>query len=79
MYGIEERKKCLLDQTELFVIDMDGTFYCEEKMIDGALDFESGGETGKAVSVFHKQHVKGAGRVHRKASPHGLRYKQITD
>lgn len=39
MYGIEERKKCLLDQTELFVIDMDGTFYCGEKMIDGALDF----------------------------------------
>lgn len=35
----EERKKCLLDQTELFVIDMDGTFYCGEKMIDGALDF----------------------------------------
>lgn len=35
----DDRKKCLLDQTELFVIDMDGTFYCGEKVIDGALDF----------------------------------------
>lgn len=38
-YEFDMQKKCLLDQTELFVIDMDGTFYCGERIIDGALDF----------------------------------------
>ena len=34
-----EQKCQLLDETELFVIDMDGTFYCGERLIDGAVDF----------------------------------------
>ena len=36
---MDREKKQLLDETELFVIDMDGTFYCGERLIDGALDF----------------------------------------
>lgn len=36
---MDKKKKELLDLTELFVIDMDGTFYCGERLIDGALDF----------------------------------------
>lgn len=36
---LDLHKKLLLDQTELFVIDMDGTFYCGERLIDGALNF----------------------------------------
>ncbi len=32
-------KKVLLQETELFVLDMDGTFYLDEDIIDGALDF----------------------------------------
>lgn len=39
--NIEERnrKLKLLEETSLFVIDMDGTFYCGERLIEGALDF----------------------------------------
>ena len=32
-------KKILLQETELFVLDMDGTFYLDNEIIDGALDF----------------------------------------
>lgn len=32
-------KKLLLQETELFVLDMDGTFYLDDEIIDGALDF----------------------------------------
>lgn len=32
-------KRELLSQIQLFVLDMDGTFYLGEQMIDGALDF----------------------------------------
>ena len=32
-------KKVLLQETELFVLDMDGTFYLDNEIIDGALDF----------------------------------------
>lgn len=32
-------KKLLLQETELFVLDMDGTFYLDNEMIDGSLDF----------------------------------------
>ena len=29
----------ILKETELFVLDMDGTFYLDNDVIDGALDF----------------------------------------
>ncbi len=32
-------KKILLQETELFVLDMDGTFYLDNEIIDGSLDF----------------------------------------
>ena len=31
--------KKFLEDTELFVLDMDGTFFLEQDVIDGALDF----------------------------------------
>ena len=34
-----ETKKQILDKTELFVLDMDGTFYLGNDILDGALDF----------------------------------------
>ena len=34
-----ELKKKILDKTELFVLDMDGTFYLGDQILDGALDF----------------------------------------
>ena len=32
-------KKELLKQTELFVLDMDGTFYLDTQILDGSLEF----------------------------------------
>ena len=32
-------KNVLLQETELFVLDMDGTFYLDNEIIDGSLDF----------------------------------------
>ena len=37
-FDIETKKK-ILDKTELFVLDMDGTFYLDNDILDGALDF----------------------------------------
>jgi HAD superfamily hydrolase (TIGR01450 family) len=34
-----EIKKQILDRTDLFVLDMDGTFYLGDQILDGALDF----------------------------------------
>lgn len=34
-----KNRESLLAETELFVLDMDGTFYLGEKVLDGALDF----------------------------------------
>ena len=33
-----DRKK-LLEETELFVLDMDGTFYLDTQILDGSLEF----------------------------------------
>ena len=38
MFDIETKKKVLQD-TDLFVLDMDGTFYLDNDILDGALDF----------------------------------------
>ncbi|MCI8454547.1 MAG: HAD-IIA family hydrolase [Lachnospiraceae bacterium] len=32
-------KRALLEQTELFVLDMDGTFYLDTQILDGSLEF----------------------------------------
>ena len=35
----EMNKQQILDKTELFVLDMDGTFYLGDQILPGALDF----------------------------------------
>lgn len=48
-----ERKEQLLADTELFVLDMDGTFYLGERILDGALDFiEAVKRKGKQFLFF---------------------------
>lgn len=52
MFDIETKKK-VLDDTELFVLDMDGTFYLENDILDGALDFlDSVHKSGKDYIFF---------------------------
>lgn len=47
------KKKEILDKTELFVLDMDGTFYLENDILDGALDFlEAVKRAGKRYIFF---------------------------
>ena len=38
MFSLETKKR-ILDNTDLFVLDMDGTFYLENDILDGALGF----------------------------------------
>ena len=48
-----ELKKKILKETELFVLDMDGTFYLGEDILDGALDFlKSVKRAGKKYIFF---------------------------
>ncbi len=48
-----EIKKKILDKTELFVLDMDGTFYLGDDILDGALDFlEAVKRAGKRYIFF---------------------------
>ncbi len=50
--GIQNRAKLLLS-TELFVLDLDGTFYLGDRLIDGALEFvRYVQETGRKVLFF---------------------------
>ena len=46
-------KREILKETELFVLDMDGTFYLDTDVIDGALDFlEEVKKAGKRYVFF---------------------------
>lgn len=46
-------KKTLVENTELFVLDMDGTFYLGDKILDGSLEFLQKVEaTGKRFVFF---------------------------
>ena len=46
-------KKVLLQETELFVLDMDGTFYLDNEIIDGSMDFlEQVKRLGKRFVLF---------------------------
>lgn len=48
-----DRRKELLSGTELFVLDMDGTFYLGEQILPGALDFlDAVRESGKKYLFF---------------------------
>lgn len=46
-------KRRLLEDTDLFVLDMDGTFYCSDTIIDGSLEFlEAVKKSGKRYMFF---------------------------
>lgn len=50
---MELKKRKLLEETDLFVLDMDGTFYLGDRLLDGALDFlEAVREAGKQFIFF---------------------------
>lgn len=52
-YFEDTTKQEILDKTELFVLDMDGTFYLENDILDGALDFlDSVKKAGKKYIFF---------------------------
>ena len=52
MFDLDTKKE-ILDKTELFVLDMDGTFYLENDILDGALDFlEAVKRAGKRYIFF---------------------------
>lgn len=50
---MREQNAALLEKTKLFVLDMDGTFYLGERILDGALDFlKTVEETGRQFLFF---------------------------
>lgn len=52
MFSLETKKR-ILDATELFVLDMDGTFYLENDILDGSLDFlDAVKKSGKSYIFF---------------------------
>ena len=52
-YFEDATKHEILNRTELFVLDMDGTFYLENDILDGALDFlDSVKRAGKEYMFF---------------------------
>ena len=65
--------KALFDKIKLFVLDMDGTFYLGENLIDGALEFvERVRETGRKFVFFTNNSSKKRSNVCGKIKPHGL-------
>lgn len=50
---MELKKRKLLEETDLFVLDMDGTFYLGDKILDGALEYlEAVRAAGKEFIFF---------------------------
>ena len=50
---MKEQRVSLLEKTELFVLDMDGTFYLGERILEGALEFlQTLKETGRRYLFF---------------------------
>ena len=55
----------ILKETELFVLDMDGTFYLDNDVIDGALDFlDEVKKAGKRFVFFYKQFIQITGNLY---------------
>ena len=53
---MKEQRTELLEKAELFVLDMDGTFYLGDRILDGALDFlKTVEESGRKYLFFYKQ------------------------
>ena len=58
-----DRKK-LLEETELFVLDMDGTFYLDTQILDGSLEFLRQVERlGKRYVFFTNNSSKSRGPI----------------
>ena len=67
-----DRRK-LLEETELFVLDMDGTFYLDGQILDGSLDFLAQVERlGKRFVFFTNKFLQIAGNVLEKAGRDGV-------
>lgn len=50
---MKKQKEALLDKIELFVLDMDGTFYLGDRILDGSLDFlKAVEESGRKYLFF---------------------------
>ena len=50
---MKEQRTELLEKAELFVLDMDGTFYLGDRILDGALDFlKTVEESGRKYLFF---------------------------
>ncbi len=48
-------KREILKETELFVLDMDGTFYLDTDVLDGALDFlEEVKKSREEICIFYE-------------------------
>ena len=58
---MKEQRVSLLEKTELFVLDMDGTFYLGEHILEGALEFlQTLKETGRRYLFFTNNSSKSA-------------------
>ena len=53
-----DRKK-LLEETELFVLDMDGTFYLDTQILDGSLEFLRQVESGMYFLQIIPRNLRG--------------------
>ena len=66
--------KALFDKIKLFVLDMDGTFYLGENLIDGALEFvERVRETGRKFVFFTNNSSKNGAMYVEKLNRMGCR------
>ena len=64
MFSLDSKKK-ILNNAELFVLDMDGTFYLENDILDGSLDFlEAVKRAGKRY-IFLRADIQSVDFVHR--------------
>ncbi|WP_410177088.1 hypothetical protein [Thermoclostridium stercorarium] len=51
-------KESILKTKKLFVLDMDGTFYLGDRLIDGSLDFIKKLEATGKQYLFYEQFIK---------------------
>ena len=67
-------KREILKETELFVLDMDGTFYLDTDVLDGALDFlEEVKKAGKRYVFFTNNSSKSPKTYIDKLADHYIR------
>jgi 4-nitrophenyl phosphatase len=68
----DESRACILKEKKLFVLDMDGTFYLENRLIEGSLDFlEKLRKTGRRYLFFTNNSSKNASYYRQKLAGMG--------